>query len=97
MAQVVWSERAVADLEQIGSYIAKDSVRYAQMVVGKLFSRTEILKTNPQLGRMVPEFANSTIRELIEGSYRIVYQMDSSQDTVQIITVHHSKKEFLLV
>ena len=46
---------------------------------------------------MVPEFANATIRELIEGSYRIVYQMDSSQDTVQIITVHHSKKEFLLV
>jgi addiction module RelE/StbE family toxin len=97
MAQVVWSERAVADLEQIGSYIAKDSVRYAGMVVGKLFSRTEILKTNPYLGRMVPEFSNAAIRELIEGSYRIVYQVNSAQDAVQIITVHHSKIEFLLV
>ena len=37
MAEVIWTESALAALEDIGEYIAKDSVRYAELTVTKLF------------------------------------------------------------
>lgn len=96
MAEIVWSERAIKDLENIGEYIAKDSIRYAELVVQKLFNRPQHLVNAPYLGRIVPEFESENIRELIEGSYRIVYLVSpDANQPIEIITVHHNKKEFL--
>jgi toxin ParE1/3/4 len=95
MAEIIWSERAIKDLEQIGDYISSDSVRYANMVVQKLFNKPKIVEKNPFLGRMVPEFRLDHIRELIEGPYRIVYSIKPDLQFIEIITIHHSKKEFL--
>ena len=63
MAEIIWSERAIKDLDQIANYIANDSVRYAQMVVQRLFQRPQVLINNPYLGRVVPEFNIDTIFE----------------------------------
>ena len=95
MAEIIWSERAIKDLEQIGDYISNDSVRYAKIVVQKLFHRPQSLANTPYLGRVVPEFQLEHIRELIEGSYRIVYSIRSDFQNIEIVTIHHSKKEFL--
>ena len=64
MAEIIWSERAIKDLDQIANYIANDSVRYAQMVVQRLFQRPQVLINNPYLGRVVPEFNIDTILNL---------------------------------
>ena len=47
MAEIIWSERAIKDLEQIGDYISNDSVRYAKIVIQKLFNK--LLKNLNQL------------------------------------------------
>jgi len=52
-----------------------------------------ILKTLPESGRVVPELGISQIRELIEGNYRIVYRL-LSKELVEILTVHHSARDF---
>ncbi len=49
----------------------------------------------PELGRIVPERDNESIRELIEGNYRIIYFFDKVIDTIEIITVHHAAQPFL--
>jgi len=61
------------------------------MVVDSLFNSVDILEQNPLAGRVVPEFNNRTIRELIRGNYRIVYKLISEID-IDIITVHHSAR-----
>lgn len=33
MARIIWTDRALTDIEAIADYIALDSVRYAKMVV----------------------------------------------------------------
>ena len=58
--------------------------------IDKLVDKVEILETYPNMGRVVPEFENQKIRELIEGNYRIVYR--TSSDRVEIIRVHHSSR-----
>jgi addiction module RelE/StbE family toxin len=91
MVKVVWTEPALQDLEDIGEFIAKDSERYAQEVVRSLFEAHELIKSHPKAGRIVPEFNTDNLRELISGSYRIVYLIVNIF-RIDILTVHHSAR-----
>jgi len=89
MVKVRWTDFAINNLVAIGDFIEQDSFFFAQRVVNYLFDSVKILEQHPRAGRVVPEFNNKTIRELIRGNYRIVYKTVSEQN-IDIITVHHS-------
>ncbi len=91
MAKIVWTDQAIQDLSDIGEYIEKDSERYAREVVRYLFESTDLIKTHPKAGRIVPEYNLVYLRELIRGSYRIVYRI-VDKDRIDILTVHHSAR-----
>ncbi|HMP99015.1 MAG TPA: type II toxin-antitoxin system RelE/ParE family toxin [Cyclobacteriaceae bacterium] len=91
MVKVIWTEFAVEDLRSIHSYISKDSKVYADRFIEKLISKVEQLEAYPNSGRVVPEFNLETIRELIEGNYRIVYTINA--DAIGIVRVHHSARQ----
>jgi len=88
MVKVIWTDSALQDLDDIGDYIAKDSERYAEVTVERLFNSVDILEKYPKAGKMVPEFENESIRELIRDSYRIVYHIIDDL-RIDIITVHN--------
>jgi len=91
MAQVSWTDLAIEDLRSIYEHISKDSENYAWRLIEKITDRAGQLEKFPLSGRIVPEFENETIRELIEGNYRIVYKV-KIQDEVAIVRVHHSSR-----
>ena len=91
MVKVIWTDSAIQDLNYIGEYIAKDSIRYAEITVDKLFNSTDILENNPRAGRVVPELENEVIRELIRGNYRIVYQIINDL-RIEVLTVHNTSR-----
>ena len=91
MAEVIWTNRALTDLEDIGDYISKDSYKYALNTIQKLFNSVEILKTMPKSGRIVPEVNKENIRELIKGNYRVIYML-REDGKIDILTVHHSAR-----
>jgi plasmid stabilization system protein ParE len=91
MVSVRWTDIAVENLADIGDYIGKDSIKYAKIVVKNLFTSTNILKRHPCIGRMVPEFNNPKIRELIRGSYRVIYRLIDEKH-IDVITIHHSAR-----
>ena len=62
MVKVVWTYSAIFDLDDIGEHIAKDSERYAQLTIEKLFDSVDKLEEHPRGGKMVPEFQNDKIR-----------------------------------
>lgn len=88
MEKIEWSELAVADLQSIHEYISQDSAFYADRLIDKIAGRIDQLKNFPQSGRVVPELNNEVVRELIEGSYRIVYLIEDG--CVSIVRIHHS-------
>lgn len=92
MVRINWTRSAVEDLKSISDYISRDSLRFAKIQVVKLKSRTKVLKTNPNLGRAVPEFANEQYRELIEGNYRIIYKI-VDKERIDILTIHHAARD----
>ncbi len=93
MVKINWTNFALQDLNEIADFISKDSVRYAQMTVKHLFESPTLLKTHPKAGRIVPEFKEENLRELIRGSYRIVYRI-VDKNRIDILTVHHSARLF---
>ncbi len=90
MVEIKWTNKSINNLKNIFEYIAQDSKKYASLQVKKIKERTKKLKIQPLSGRIVPEFDDLNIRELIDGNYRIVYMI--SEQNVFILTVHHSAK-----
>jgi toxin ParE1/3/4 len=88
--RVVWSTRALADVDAIASYIAVDSSSYASTVVRKILSATRSLADFPLAGRIVPEFDDESFREVFAYSYRIIYRVE--QDAVTVVAVIHGKR-----
>jgi len=91
MVEIIWTPYALEDLQDIYDYIAKDSPAYAIRFTDKLVDRVDILIDHPEAGRVVPEFENDLIRELIEGSYRIIYIIRAFNE-IGIIRIHHSAR-----
>ena len=83
--RVVWSPRALSDVEAIATYIAIDSSFYAKAVVRKIVTMTKSLARFPKSGRKVPEFDDESLRELIIYSYRIIYAVESDQITITAV------------
>ncbi|MBN3926134.1 type II toxin-antitoxin system RelE/ParE family toxin [Nostoc sp. NMS4] len=91
MAQINWTNQALADLEAIGDFISRDAPSFAQVFVNRVFLSVERLENFPYSGRIVPEISQDNIREIIFGSYRIVYLVNN--DRVNILTIFHSSRE----
>ena len=88
--KIVWSEEALKDIEEIISFISKDSELYAVNFASKIVSAVETLKVFPEIGRIVPEYGDLKMREIIYRNYRIVYLIE--ERAVEIITVFHGSK-----
>jgi toxin ParE1/3/4 len=88
--RVIWSPRALADVQAIASYIASDSNFYANAVVRRIVASTRSLAAFPLSGRKVPEFDDETIREVFAYSYRIIYEV--KPDEITIAAVIHGKR-----
>ena len=91
MVKVIWAERAIDDLTSIAEYSSRYSEKYASSIVSKLFIKVNLLKKMPKIGRIVPEKNDENIRELIEGNYRIIYEL-RGEDRIEVLMVHHSSR-----
>jgi plasmid stabilization system protein ParE len=46
----------------------------------------------PERGRVVPEIADSSVREIIHGAYRIIYEIFPDEQTVYILRFWHGAR-----
>lgn len=87
--RVVWSAKAVEDVDAIAIYIARDSPSYAAAVVQKLLELAGKLDSCALAGSAVSEFADSTIQEKFAYNYRLIYRV--SEGVVTVAAVIHTK------
>jgi toxin ParE1/3/4 len=88
--QIVWSPEALADVEAIASYIARDSAVYAQAVVEKILETARHVREFPFMGRIVPELGQETIRERLVYGYRLIHRIRN--DTFTVAAVIHGRR-----
>jgi plasmid stabilization system protein ParE len=82
---LVWTDRALDDLEEIDAYIAADDPIAAERWVEGLLIAAQRAGELPMSGRQVPELGREDVREILRRSYRIVYRI--LDDRVQVLTV----------
>jgi toxin ParE1/3/4 len=92
MAQIIWTDPALSDLDDIAEYVALDKVEAARRLVKQVFKNVGELEHFPELGRKPPELENSTYREIIVNPCRIFYRADQS-DNVYILYVMRGERQ----
>jgi plasmid stabilization system protein ParE len=88
---LLWTEQAQEDLHAIHAFVSRDSPRYAALVVAGLLAAVRRLAEFPQSGRVVAEFGDPSVREVIRRPYRIVYRLVGTEE-VHVLTIHHSAR-----
>ncbi|RJP32213.1 MAG: type II toxin-antitoxin system RelE/ParE family toxin [Candidatus Omnitrophota bacterium] len=90
--KLIWSPTAKFDLKDITAFIAKDSASAAKRFVKNLLQAVERLADFPESGRIVPEFNDPVIREVIRKPCRIVYRVDIENRIVEIARIWHAAR-----
>jgi toxin ParE1/3/4 len=89
---LIWAPAALLDLKSLAAYIAEDDPAAGRKFVRSLFQVLERLAQFPQSGRIVPEFNEPNIREVIRRPCRIVYRIKSEEQIVEIVRVWHGAR-----
>lgn len=90
--KLIWSPTAKFDLKDIATFIAEDDATASKRFVASIFQAVERLSDFPESGRIVPEFDNPAIREVIRRPCRIVYRIDKTTHTIEIARIWHSAR-----
>ena len=92
MGQVVWSPSSLEDVEQIAQYIARDSQDRAALFIERLIESTDRLKDHARSGRLIPEIGQDSCREIVYGSYRIMYRIQG--EDVWVTGIIHGARDW---
>lgn len=91
--KIVWSDAAIADLQEICTYIALDSPQAAVRLGRGILDHVRVLASFPYIGPTYPRGVKGTLREIVFRSYRIFYDVDEKSQSVEILHVWHPKRD----
>ncbi len=92
MAEIVWSEPALADLDAIADYIALENPVAASELVKRIFGHIEQLVNHPESGSRPQELGKSRYRQIVEPPCRVFYRYDGHK----VFILHVMRSERLL-
>ena len=86
-----YAESALRTREEIKAwYVGQGVSDVGERLVAEIFHRVETLVDHPDIGRVVPEFGQSFLRELIHPPFRVVYRHDARH--VRVVRVWRSER-----
>ncbi len=92
---ITFAASALADLEEVLRYFREQEAPAAgERRVAKVMEEIELLAGQPDMGRVVPEFELSYLRELIRPPFRIVYRREEGR--VRIVRIWRSERLLVL-
>lgn len=90
MAEIVWSDPALSDLDAIADYIALENSTAASVIVKRVIEHVGQLAEHPERGSRPQELKRSRYRQIVEPPCRIFYRFDGQ--TVFILHVMRSER-----
>ncbi len=90
MYRVSWSERSIIRIEEICTFIELNSPKAAKKWVSDIFDKELLLRDNPMIGKIMPEEGNESVRQIIIGNYRLIYELHGKN--IHILTVKNCRQ-----
>lgn len=92
MAQIIYSDQALSDLERLIGFLLEADVPFSQQAADHLVEAVNILANHPFIGRGV----EAGLRELIisrgRSAYLALYSYEEVHDTVLVLAIRHSRE-----
>jgi plasmid stabilization system protein ParE len=85
VSRIIWTDPAIADLDEIADYIALYKPSAAAKLIAKVFKRTDLLAYFPLSGRRVPELPELSYREVIVKPCRIIYRIEGGYTFIVLV------------
>ena len=79
MAELIWTEPALNDLDAIADYIELDNPEAAHGLVQRVFQHVEQLAKYPESGSRPRELRGSRYRQIVEAPCRVFYRYDGER------------------
>ena len=92
MAEVIWTEPALSDIDAIADYIALENPAAASELVSRVFEHVDQLTDHPESGSKPLELKRSRYRQIVEPPCRIFYRYDGKN----VYVLHVMRSERLL-
>jgi toxin ParE1/3/4 len=90
--KLIVRKRAADDLEAIFTWIANDNPRAAASIVRRIRQKLDLLLT-PGLANIGRPGRSTGTRELVEGPYVIVYEVDPSVNELSVLAIFHGAQD----
>ena len=87
---VILTPQALEDLQQIVSFIARDNPDRARSFGNELIDKALSLTNFCERGRITPELNDENVREIVHGSYRIIYE--AMPDKIYVLRFWHGAR-----
>jgi toxin ParE1/3/4 len=91
--RIIWSRTSQRDLRSLVTYISKDSPQRAQHFGYRIVANVEMLHEHPLMGRIVPEFHQQNLHEIIVPPYRIIYRINAESELIEVIRIWHAARD----
>jgi len=91
MAQIIWTEPALDNLNDIAEYIAVSNPYAAKQMVENVFGKVQRLEQFPDSGRVPEEISNLNYREVVVNPCRVFYKVE--RDTVYTLHVMRQERD----
>jgi toxin ParE1/3/4 len=89
--RISFAESAVRDLEAVRDwYLSRSAPEVGERLIREIVACVDQIADFPESGRVVPEFDQPWLRELIRPPFRIVYRLDGER--VRIVRVWRSER-----
>jgi plasmid stabilization system protein ParE len=89
VAEVVWTEPALADLDAIADYVALDDPEAARRLVRRVFDHVDQLRAHPDSGSRPRELSGRRYRQIVEPPCRVFYRVQGQH----VYIVHLMRSE----
>ena len=90
--RVVWSPTARRQVFDAVELMREDWPNAALAWFDGLIARTTLLAELPAQGRVVAEWAEEEVREILYDPYRVVYELH--EDRIEILVLSHYRRQF---
>lgn len=91
IAQLVWSQRALADLARLHEFQAARNPHAAARLVQALVAAPEILLKQPKIGELLDEFAPRELRRIRVRQYELRYEIAGPR--IRIVRIWHTRED----
>jgi plasmid stabilization system protein ParE len=89
VAEVIWTEPALADLDAIADYIALDNRDAARRLVQRVFDHVDQLRAHPDSGSRPRELRGRRYRQIVEPPCRVFHRVQGNR----VYVVHVMRSE----